>query len=81
VQIGMVHDAGPRAGREDRLRTAFPGCAAVVYGHTNVPQLERHGDVWIVNPGSPTERRSAPAHSMALLRLSVAALKPTVVRL
>jgi uncharacterized protein len=81
VQIGMVHDAGPRAGREDRLRAAFPGCAAVVYGHTHVPQLERHGDVWIVNPGSPTERRSALAHSMALLRVADAALKPTLVRL
>jgi uncharacterized protein len=81
VQIGMVHDAGPRAGREERLRAAFPGCAAVVYGHTHVPQLERHGDVWIVNPGSPTERRSALAHSMALLRVSDAALKPTLVRL
>jgi uncharacterized protein len=81
VQIGMVHDAGPRAGREDRLRTAFPGCAAVVYGHTHVPQLERHGDVWILNPGSPTERRTAPAHSMALLRVSEGAVEPGLVRL
>jgi uncharacterized protein len=81
VQIGMVHDAGPRAGREERLTAAFPGCSAVVYGHTHVPQLERHGDVWIVNPGSPTERRSAPGHSMALLRVSDGALEPTLVRL
>jgi putative phosphoesterase len=81
MQIGMVHDAGPRAGREDRLHTAFPGCAAVVYGHTHVPQLKRHEGVWIVNPGSPTERRSAPSHSMALLRVSDRALEPTLVRL
>jgi putative phosphoesterase len=81
VQIGMVHDAGPRLGREDRLRAAFPGCSAVVYGHTHVPQLERHGDVWIVNPGSPTERRSAPARSMAVLRVSAGALEPKLVRL
>jgi uncharacterized protein len=81
VWIGMVHDAGPRAGREERLRTAFPGCAAVVYGHTHVPQLERHGDVWIVNPGSPTERRSAPGHSMALLRVTDAGLEPSLIRL
>jgi putative phosphoesterase len=81
VQIGMVHDAGPRAGREERLRAGFPGCSAVVYGHTHVPQLERHGDVWIVNPGSPTERRSAPAHSMALMRVSEGALEPRLVRL
>jgi predicted phosphodiesterase len=29
-----------------------------------VPQVERHEGVWILNPGSPTERRSAPARTM-----------------
>ena len=67
VRIGLVHIPGPRAGREERLVSWFPGCGAVVYGHTHVPQLERHRDVWIVNPGSPTERRRAPGHSMAVL--------------
>jgi uncharacterized protein len=81
VRIGLVHDAGPRSGREERLRAAFPGCAVIVYGHTHVPQLERHGGVWIVNPGSPTERRSSPAHSMAVLRVADGAVKPRLVRL
>jgi uncharacterized protein len=81
VRIGMVHDAGPRAGREQRLRAAFPDCAAIVYGHTHIPQLERHGDVWVLNPGSPTERRSAPSHSMALLRVSDGKLEPRLVAL
>jgi uncharacterized protein len=81
VRIGLVHDAGPRAGREHRLRAAFPGCAVIVYGHTHVPQLERHGGVWIVNPGSPTERRSSPSRSMAVLRVSDGAVKPRLVRL
>ena len=60
ARIGMVHIAGPRAGREERLVARFPGCDAVVYGHTHVPQAERVGDVWILNPGSPTERRASP---------------------
>jgi uncharacterized protein len=81
VRIGLLHDAGPRAGREHRLRAAFPGCAVIVYGHTHVPQLERHGGVWIVNPGSPTERRASPSHSMAVLRVSDGAVKPRLVRL
>jgi putative phosphoesterase len=81
VRIGMVHDAGPRVGREERLRGAFPDCDAVVYGHTHVPQLERHGGIWIVNPGSPTERRGAPRHSMALLRVEDGALTPALVSL
>ena len=81
VRIGMVHDAGPRAGREARLLAAFPGCAAIVYGHTHVPQLEARDGVWILNPGSPTERRSAPSHSMVVLRVSDGALEPRLVTL
>jgi putative phosphoesterase len=64
ARIGMVHIAGARAGREARLLARFPGCDAIVYGHTHVPQVERHEGVWILNPGSPSERRSAPARTM-----------------
>lgn len=70
VRIGMVHDAGPSLGRAERLVEAFPGCDAVVYGHTHVPEARRLGDVWILNPGSPTERRSAPHHGMLGLEVS-----------
>jgi uncharacterized protein len=64
VRIGMVHDAGPALGRGERLVAGFPGCAAVVYGHTHVPEATRLGEMWILNPGSPTERRSSPHHAM-----------------
>ena len=64
MRIGMVHDAGPAFGRAERLVAAFPGCAAVVYGHTHVPEATRLGETWILTPGSPTERRSSPHHSM-----------------
>lgn len=70
VRIGMVHDAGPARGRAERLVAAFPGCDAVVYGHTHVPDATRFGDVWILNPGSPTERRSAPHHAMLVLEIA-----------
>jgi uncharacterized protein len=69
VRIGLVHIPGPSVGRDERLASWFPGCDAVVYGHTHVPQVERHRSVWIVNPGSPTERRRAPGHSMAVLEV------------
>jgi predicted phosphodiesterase len=65
--VGMVHDAGPRVGREERLVRAFPGCAAVVYGHTHVPQVEEVDSVWVLNPGSPTERRRAPFRSVLVV--------------
>ena len=79
--IGMVHVPGPRAGREARLVARFPGCAAVVYGHTHVPEVERHEGVWILNPGSPTDRRSAPVHSMLELEVEAGEIRPELVTL
>ena len=81
VRIGMVHDAGPRAGREARLAARFEDCEAVVYGHTHVPQMERFQHLWILNPGSPTERRSAPAHSMLMLTIRKGRITPELVTL
>jgi putative phosphoesterase len=81
VQIGMVHDAGPRLRREARLAARFSDCEAVVYGHTHVPQVERFQHLWILNPGSPTERRSAPAHSMLVLTIRNGRITPELVTL
>ena len=80
VRIGMTHVPGPAAGREARLVARFPGCDAVVFGHTHVAQVERVGDVWILNPGSPTERRRASAgHSMLELRLAAGRIEPELI--
>jgi putative phosphoesterase len=81
VRIGIVHDPGPRAGREARLAARFADCEAVVYGHTHVPQVERFQHLWILNPGSPTERRSAPTHSMLVLRVKGGRITPELVTL
>ena len=70
VRVGLVHIPGPSLGREERLVSWFPKCDVVVYGHTHVPQLSRNGATWILNPGSPTERRRAPTRSMALLEVA-----------
>jgi len=81
VRIGMVHDAGPRAGREARLAARFEDCEAIIYGHTHVPQVEHFQHLWILNPGSPTERRSAPVHSMLVLRVRGSRMTPELVTL
>ena len=58
----MVHDAGPRAGRLERMRARFGERAdAVVFGHSHLPLHERADGFQIFNPGSPTDRRRAPA--------------------
>jgi uncharacterized protein len=81
VRIGIVHDAGPRLRREARLAARFEDCDAVVYGHTHVPQVERFQHIWILNPGSPTERRSSPAHSMLVLTVQRGRITPELVTL
>jgi putative phosphoesterase len=79
VLVGMTHDPGPRAGRVQRLLARFPRCGAVVYGHTHDPEVAFHEGVWILNPGSPTERRRAPARTMLELRLGGGRLEPRLV--
>jgi uncharacterized protein len=81
VRIGMVHDAGPRVGREARLAARFEDCDAVVYGHTHVPQVERFQHLWVLNPGSPTDRRKAPVHTMIMLTVKRGGITPELVTL
>lgn len=77
--IGMVHMPGPAAGRSARLVARFPDCDAIVYGHTHMPEVAREGDVWILNPGSPTERRKAPSRTMLELTIDDGAITPELV--
>ena len=83
ARIGVVHIPGPAAGREARLAARFPGCDAVVYAHTHIPQVARLGadGVWILNPGSPTERRRGPVHSMLVLEVKSGEIRPELVTL
>jgi uncharacterized protein len=81
LQLGMVHNGGPAAGRPDRLAARFPGCAAVVYGHSHIPEVVRSGETWILNSGSPTERRKAPERTMLELLIDGAELAPKLVSL
>jgi uncharacterized protein len=65
--IAVIHDAGPADRRLDRLRRQFPGADAVVFGHSHQPLAEAAPDGFqIFNPGSPTERRRAPHHTMGI---------------
>jgi putative phosphoesterase len=60
----------------------FPGCDAVVFGHTHLPVVERHRGVWLLNPGSPTERRrGTPFYSYLLVGVSGRRLRPRLVEL
>jgi uncharacterized protein len=70
ARIALVHDAGPRTGRLERMRRRFGDRAdIVVFGHSHLPLHEQAPDGFqILNPGSPTERRRAPGHTMGLIQ-------------
>jgi uncharacterized protein len=66
ARIAMIHDAGPATGRLERMRRRFPDADAVVFGHSHLPLHEERNGFAIFNPGSPTERRRAPHHTMGI---------------
>ena len=69
ARIGMVHDAGPARARLGRMSRRFPDADAVVFGHSHIPLHEEDDDGFqIFNPGSPTDRRRQPHHTMGLAR-------------
>jgi len=45
------------------------------------PALKESQHLWVLNPGSPTERRSAPVHSMIVLTVKGRRITPELVTL
>ena len=68
--IAVLRAAGPAAGRLARMQRRFPHADAVIFGHSHIPLRQIAADGFaILNPGSPTERRRAARHTMALADL------------
>ena len=69
ARIAMLHDAGLAPGRLARMRVRFPDADAVVFGHSHIPLHEERDGFQIFNPGSPTDKRRQPRHTMGLARV------------
>ena len=67
VSVAMIHDSGQGKGRRARMRRRFPNARVVVFGHSHIPILEDDGELMLINPGSPTDRRRQPEHTFGLL--------------
>ena len=65
----MVAVAGARIAMV--LQRRFPDADAVIFGHSHIPLHERDPATGfqIFNPGSPTDRRRQPTHTMGLARI------------
>ena len=81
VRIAMIHDSGPSARRVSRMRTRFPDADLVVFGHSHMPLIEQGDGLILLNPGSPTERRRAPNHTMAQVDLAAGSVTCELVAL
>ena len=70
LRVAMVHDSGPAKGREARLRGWFPAADVVIFGHSHQPvDAEGVDGQLLLNPGSATWKRRAPAHTCAVLTI------------
>ena len=70
VSLAMLHVAGPRKGRERRLRKRFPDARVVVFGHSHIPWDEEFEGLRLFNPGSPTWKRTQPFATFGILEAS-----------
>lgn len=82
VRVAMVHDSGATAGRERRLRRWFPEADLVIFGHSHAPvDVEGVDGQRLFNPGSPTERRRAPSHTLGIVEIEDGSLRTRLVEL
>jgi putative phosphoesterase len=83
LRVAVIHDGGSRIGRLQRLRSAFPAAAAVIFGHSHIPlhEISDSGGFQIFNPGSPTDKRRAVHHTMGILHSNAERLEFELVEL
>jgi putative phosphoesterase len=78
VRIGVTHGhLGRGSTTPERARRAFDGerLDAIVFGHSHIPLIEPvPGGAWLVNPGSPTDKRRQATYSWALLSIEGGAI-------
>jgi putative phosphoesterase len=82
VRVGMIHDSGPRRGREARMRRRFPDADLVVFGHSHIPWDAPGVDgQHLFNPGSATLRRRQPHRTMGIVTIDGASFDTEIVTL
>ncbi len=57
------------------------GADVVIFGHTHVPCCEKVGDMWLINPGSPSLPRLGKEGSYIFMGISNNSLIPQIIYL
>ncbi len=81
INIAVIHDSGPKTGRRNRMKKRFPNARIVIYGHSHIPESFDQDGLLLFNPGSPTDRRRQPEHTMGLLKIAEGDFVATLVKL
>jgi putative phosphoesterase len=84
VRIALTHGhLGPGRTTPDRAWNACAGATppvhAIAFGHSHQPMIERRDDIWLLNPGSPTDKRRQPTFSLLRLDVDGEDLRPELV--
>ncbi|MEZ4570296.1 MAG: metallophosphoesterase family protein [Thermomicrobiales bacterium] len=70
ISLGLLHGHKPGGtARQSAIQSMAGLVNCAVYGHSHIPDLSREGDLLLVNPGSPTQRRRSPHHSYAIMTI------------
>ena len=84
LRIGLTHGhLGSGRTTPDRALYTFskadPPVDAIAFGHSHQPLVERRNGVWLLNPGSPTDRRRQAEFSFLRLTVRGSVLEPELV--
>ncbi|MEV0430738.1 YfcE family phosphodiesterase [Micromonospora sp. NPDC050495] len=75
LRVAVVHETGPRTGREARCAARFPDDDLLVFGHSHIPwDSLAPGGLRLLNPGSPTDRRAQPYATYLTARVAAGRL-------
>ncbi len=69
LRIGMIHGDGAKGTTLGRALAAFAAADVdvIAFGHSHIPYLATHDGIWVVNPGSITDKRREPRYSFAIV--------------
>lgn len=81
LKLAVIHDSGPTKGRGRRMKRLFPEADAVVFGHSHIPTNSVEEGLLLFNPGSATDKRRQPHHTMGTLVVARGSISGTIVEL
>jgi uncharacterized protein len=81
TRVGLVHGDGHGGTTLSRSVAAFARepVDVVCFGHSHQPLCAHRNGRWLVNPGSPTDKRREPQYSYAILEIGRRGAVPRLV--